>query len=93
MVLPSLRLEGARRAGGSAAVGAVADVADAGPVEAGRPEGAALVVPSTQIGWRWIVQGARRRMRGRNSDSQIKFLIRRTSRARVTRRIAVSQMK
>lgn len=50
MVLPYLRLEGARRAGGSAAVGAVADVADVGPVEAGRPEGAGLVVPSTQIG-------------------------------------------
>lgn len=69
MVLPYLRLEGARRAGGSAAVGAVADVADAGPVEAGRPEGAALVVPSTQIGWRWIAQGARLRIRGRNGES------------------------
>lgn len=64
MVLPYLRLEGARHAGGSAAVGGVADVADVGPVEAGRPEGAALVVPSTQIGWRWIEQGARWRIQG-----------------------------
>lgn len=68
MVLPSLRLERARCGNDSAAVVVVvvvvgiADVADAGPVEAGRLEGAGLVVPSTQIGWRWIAQGARRRI-------------------------------
>lgn len=73
MGLPSLRLERARCGHDSAAavvavvvvvvvVVGIAGVADAGPVEAGRPEGAGLVVPSTQIGWRWIAQGARRRI-------------------------------